>query len=73
MGEAWQHVEGGGQHRGVSGYPQWAFNRQLLVDLLPSGDLVIQPLCHQVLRAKRDMNDLRLHETYKTINMIKTA
>lgn len=56
MGEAGQHVEGGGQHRGVSGYPQQALNRHLLVDLLPCRDLVIQPLCHQVLRAKNIQN-----------------
>lgn len=58
MGEAWQHVEGGGQHRRVSGYPQRALNRHLLVDLLPPRDLVIQPLCYQVLRTQRNMNDL---------------
>lgn len=53
MGQAGQHVEGGGQHRGVRGDPQGTFYGHFLVDLVPSRDLVIQPLCHQVLRAKR--------------------
>lgn len=50
VGEAWQHVEGGGQHCGVGGYPQRTLCRHLLVDLLPSRDLVTQPLRHKVLR-----------------------
>lgn len=57
MGQAGQHVEGGGQHRRVCGDPQWTFDGHFLVDLVPSRDLVIQPLCHQVLRAKSTTMD----------------
>lgn len=52
MGQAGQHVEGGGQHRGVRGDPEWALDGHFLVDLVPSGDLVIEPLCHQILRGE---------------------
>lgn len=55
MGEAWQHVEGGGQYCGVSGYPQRTLNRKLLVDLLPPRDLLVQPLRHQVLNHRQSL------------------
>lgn len=64
VGEARKHVEGGGQHCGVSGYPQWTFNRHLLEDLITSRDFVIQPLCHQVLGIK---NSLRTISVKKVI------
>lgn len=39
--EAGQHVEGGGQHRRVSGYPQWPFDWSFLLDLFPRRDLIV--------------------------------
>lgn len=52
VGQTGEHVEGSGQHRGVCGDPQRTLNWNFLMDLVPAGDLVIQPLCHQVLKAK---------------------
>lgn len=52
VGQARQHVEGGGQHRGVGGDAQRPLNRHLLLGPLATGDLVVQPLCHQVLERR---------------------
>lgn len=39
--ETGQHVEGGGQHRRVSGNPQWPFDWSFLLDLFPGWDLIV--------------------------------
>lgn len=57
VGEAWQHVESGGQYCGVCGDPQRPLNGHLLLDLVSCGDLIMEPLCHQVLRANSSTSD----------------
>ena len=63
VGQAWQHVEGGGQHSGVSGDAQWPIHRNFLLDLLPTRTFVVQPLSYQVLEIKKES---RL-ETWKAV------